>query len=30
MALYDRGAISGDEAYSRAEQKQLMRRHVVK
>jgi twitching motility protein PilT len=30
MALLDRGAISSDEAYSRAEQKPLMRQHVVK
>ncbi len=28
--LYDRGVISGDEAYARAEQKQLMREHVGK
>ncbi len=26
--LYDRGIISGDEAYARAEQKQLMRQHL--
>ena len=28
IELYDRGMISGDEAYARAEQKQLMRQHV--
>ncbi len=28
--LYDRGAISGDEAYARAEQKQMMRLHLQK
>src|SRR6266481_4630004 len=28
MALADRGAISGEEAYARAEQKQLMREHL--
>ncbi len=27
--LYDRGVISGDEAYARAEQKQMMRKHVA-
>jgi twitching motility protein PilT len=27
MALFDRGAINGDEAYGRAEQKQAMRQH---
>ncbi|CAA9214078.1 MAG: Twitching motility protein PilT [uncultured Chthoniobacterales bacterium] len=26
--LYDRGIISGDEAYARAEQKQMMRKHI--
>ena len=26
--LYDRGMISGDEAYARAEQKQMIRRHI--
>jgi twitching motility protein PilT len=30
MALFDRGAINGDEAYGRAEQKQAMRQHVGK
>ena len=30
MALFDRGAINGDEAYARAEQKQAMRQHVGK
>src|ERR1700704_5156046 len=30
MALFDRGAISGDEAYARAEQKQAMRHHLSK
>lgn len=30
MALFDRGAINGDEAYARAEQKQAMREHVGK
>jgi twitching motility protein PilT len=28
MALFDRGAINGDEAYARAEQKQAMKQHV--
>lgn len=28
--LYDRGVISGDEAYARAEQKQMMRQHVAR
>ena len=28
MALFDRGAIDGDEAYARAEQKQPMRQHL--
>ncbi len=28
--LFDRGIISGDEAYARAEQKQLMRQHISK
>jgi len=28
--LYDRGLISGEEAYARADQKQLMRQHVGK
>jgi Tfp pilus assembly ATPase PilU len=26
--LFDRGVISGDEAYARAEQKQMMRAHI--
>jgi twitching motility protein PilT len=30
MALWERGAITGDEAYARAEQKQAMRQHVGK
>ena len=30
MALYDRGAISGEEAYARAEQKPQMRTHISK
>jgi twitching motility protein PilT len=30
VALFDQGAINGDEAYLRAEQKQAMREHVVK
>ena len=28
MALFDRGAISSDEAYARAEQKQAMEQHL--
>jgi twitching motility protein PilT len=28
--LYDRGLISGEEAYERADQKQLMRQYVAK
>jgi twitching motility protein PilT len=28
IELYDRGLISGEEAYARAEQKQLMRQHI--
>jgi hypothetical protein len=28
--LYDRGLISGEEAYARADQKQMMRQHVGK
>ncbi len=29
IGLYDRGAISGEEAYARAEQKQMMRQHIA-
>ncbi|MBA2743132.1 MAG: hypothetical protein H0U43_02275 [Chthoniobacterales bacterium] len=28
IGLYDRGAISADEVYARAEQKQMMRMHL--
>jgi hypothetical protein len=30
MALHDRGAITAEEAYARAEQKQTMRQHISK
>ncbi len=30
ITLYDRGLISGEEAFARSEQKQMMRQHVQK